>query len=285
MKQKYIGLAMGVLVSLAAVLSLPSCGHDQKLVSLAVTPASPGFTFPVPNAGATGQYTATATYIHPPATKDVTNQATWAVDDGVVSIKAGLVTTNGSCGSADVSATMPEGTGGSSNIVIGYSFVTVEDTSNPHCPGGSATNGELVVATSGNGTVTSQPAGIQLPRDLWCLVSDDGLAGHVDRNSRRVLELRVLGRMHGWFGAKSMSSDNRWWKHRERDSQFHLAIARRSRFRAATPRPATSPASACASPPSPSWPQPTETVSASRHARAPFPAPSSQPRMSSFCVS
>ena len=121
MKRNYIGLALGALVAVGAVLSLPSCGHDQKLVSLQVQPASPGFTFPVPTSGATGQYTAIGTYIHPPATKDVTSQATWAVDDKVVSISAGLVTTNGSCGSADVSATMPEGTGGASNIVIGLS--------------------------------------------------------------------------------------------------------------------------------------------------------------------
>ncbi len=165
MKGRYIGLAMSAVVALGAFLSLPSCGHDQKLVSLTVQPASPGFTFPVPTAGATGQYTALGTYIHPPATKDVTTQATWAVDDPVVSINGGLVTTNGSCGSADISATMPEGTGGASNIVVGYSFVTVQDTSNPHCPGGSSSNGELVVgiAGSGSGTVTSQPPGINCP--------------------------------------------------------------------------------------------------------------------------
>ncbi len=165
MQRSYIALALGALMAVGAVLSMPSCGHDQKLVSLAVQPASPGFTFPVPTAGATGQYSAIGTYIHPPATKDVTSQATWKVDDNVVSINAGLVTTNGSCGSADVIATMPEGTGGASNIVIGYSFVTVEDTSNPHCPGGSATNGELVVtlAGAGAGTVTSEPGGINCP--------------------------------------------------------------------------------------------------------------------------
>jgi hypothetical protein len=165
MKRSYIGLSLGALVALGAALSLPSCGHDQKLVSLQVQPASPGFTFPVPTSGATGQYTAIGTYIHPPATKDVTSQATWAVDTNVVSIAAGLVTTNGSCGSADVSAAMPEGTGGASNIVIGYSFVTVENKADPNCPGGSATSGELVVTPAGNGvgTVTSQPGGISCP--------------------------------------------------------------------------------------------------------------------------
>jgi len=167
MKQRYIGLAMGAVIAVGAALSLPSCGHDQKLVSLQIQPMSPGFTFPVPNAGATGQYHAIATYIHPPATKDVTNQATWSVDDNVVSISAGLVTTNGSCGSADVMATMPEGTGGSSNIVIGYSFVTVEDKNDPNCPGGGggSTDAELMVTLGGNGTgtVTSNPSGLSCP--------------------------------------------------------------------------------------------------------------------------
>jgi hypothetical protein len=134
MKRSGIGLALGALVAVGAVLSLPSCGHDKKLVSLQVQPS--GFTFAVPNPGATGQFTAIATYIHPPSTVDVTNQATWSVDDAVVDIHAGLVTTNGNCGSANVKATMPEGTGGSANIVIGYSFVTVEDPSNPNCPTG-----------------------------------------------------------------------------------------------------------------------------------------------------
>ena len=134
MKRSGIGLALGALVAVGAVLSLPSCGHDKKLVSLQVQPS--GFTFAVPNPGATGQFSAIATYIHPPSTVDVTNQATWSVDDAVVDIHAGLVTTNGNCGSANVKATMPEGTGGSNNIVIGYAFVTVEDPTNPNCPTG-----------------------------------------------------------------------------------------------------------------------------------------------------
>ena len=94
MKGRYVGLAMGALIAVAALLSFPSCGHDQKLVSLEVHPS--GFTFLEPGAGATGQFTAIGTYIHPPATKDITSQATWAVDDSVVSINAGTVATNGS---------------------------------------------------------------------------------------------------------------------------------------------------------------------------------------------
>lgn len=91
MKRSYIGLALGALVAVGAVLSLPSCGHDQKLVSLTITPST--FTFLEPYPSGTEQYTATATYIHPPATKDVTSQATWTIDDGVVTMSTpGLFT-------------------------------------------------------------------------------------------------------------------------------------------------------------------------------------------------
>jgi len=132
MRRSYTVLALGALVIFGALLTFPGCGHQQKLVSLQVTP--PGFTFALPYAGATGQFHAIGTYIHPPATKDVTAQATWRVDDNVVRVSAGLVTTTGGCGSTNVTATMPEGTGGASNIVIGSAFVTVHDPNNPTCP-------------------------------------------------------------------------------------------------------------------------------------------------------
>ncbi len=159
MRRSCVGLAMAALIAMAAVLSFPSCGHDQKLVSLQVVPSS--FTFLTP--AGSEQYTAVGTYIHPPATKDVTSQATWKVDDGIVSINAGLVSPNGTgCGGGTISATMPEGTGGASNIVIGYATVTVEDPSNPICPGGGKF-ANLNVAVDGNGSVTSLPAGISCP--------------------------------------------------------------------------------------------------------------------------
>jgi len=174
MKRSYIGLALGALVTVGAVLSLPSCGHDQKLVSLAITPTTS--TFPEPgflpaSSNPTEQYTATATYIHPPATKDVTSQATWKIDNGVATLASpGLFTatpppagspsgTPGPCGVADISASVPEGTGGSSNIVIAVASVTVNDPSNILCPGGGKL-GTLAVGVSGSGLVTSLPGPI-----------------------------------------------------------------------------------------------------------------------------
>jgi hypothetical protein len=176
MKRSYIGLALGVLMAVGAVLSLPSCGHDQKLVSMTITPTTstflePGFTPPPPNP--TQQYTATATYIHPPATKDVTSQATWKIDNGVATMSSpGLFTatpppigsppgTPGPCGVADISASVPEGTGGSSNVVIAVATVTVNDSSNVLCPGGGKL-ATLAVGVVGSGTVTS------LPTDISC---------------------------------------------------------------------------------------------------------------------
>jgi len=174
MKRTYVGLAMGAVIALGAALSLPSCGHDQKLVSLTITPTTstflePGFT-PLP-ANPTQQYTATATYIHPPATKDVTSQATWTIDNDVATMSSpGLFNatpppagspsgTPGPCGVADISASVPEGTGGSSNIVIAVATVTVDDPSNTVCPGGGKL-ATLAVGVIGGGTVSSVPADI-----------------------------------------------------------------------------------------------------------------------------
>ncbi len=174
MKRSYIALALGALVAVGAVLSLPSCGHDQKLVSLTITPPTftflePGFT--PPPANPTEQYTATATYIHPPATMDVTSQATWTVDDGVATVSApGLFTatlppagsppgTPGPCGVGDISASVPEGTGGSGNVVIAVATVTVDDPTNVLCPGGGKL-ATLAVGVVGSGTVTSLPTAI-----------------------------------------------------------------------------------------------------------------------------
>jgi hypothetical protein len=162
MKLRWIGLALGTLLAMGAALSLPSCGHDQKLVALQITPST--FTFLTPDLTATEQYTAIATYIHPPATMDVTSKATWAVDDGIVSINAGLVSPLGGCGGGDISASMPEGTGGSQNIVLAYATVTVNNPDDPICPGGG-TEGLLTVAVNpaAGGTVTSLTGGISCP--------------------------------------------------------------------------------------------------------------------------
>lgn len=164
MKRKYIVLATGLMAVLGAALCLPSCGHDQKLESIQIQPQS--FIFLTAVAGQSEQLRAVGTYIHPPATKDVTTEATWTVDDGVVAVGAntGVISTvgNGACGGADITATVPEGTGGAQNIVSGYATITVDDPTNPLCPGGGKL-ASLSVGVNGNGSVVSVPAAISCP--------------------------------------------------------------------------------------------------------------------------
>lgn len=115
------GVSLVVLMAVSALLlSQPSCAHDQKLVSITLSPSG-GFVF----AGfdATGQFTAYGTFIHPPETKDVTSDVVWSVDiDNFATItQQGLITyqrTDG-CGSGLVNATYnnPPGTPRGSVIV------------------------------------------------------------------------------------------------------------------------------------------------------------------------
>jgi hypothetical protein len=171
MKRNYVGLALAALVALGASLSLPSCGHSQKLVSIAVTPTTANCPSPE---SLPVDFTAAGTYIHPPGTKDITAQVTWTTDVTELltfaymgpSVGEAVSPANGNCGIAAVWASAPEGTGGGANIVISApSTVTVNNTGNPLCPGGSDIAGELVLtpAGTGAGTVTSSPSGISCP--------------------------------------------------------------------------------------------------------------------------
>lgn len=166
MKRSYIGLALGALVAVGAALSLPSCGHHQKLVSLTVQP--PTALYPTPQAGQV-DFSAIGSYIQPPATKDITNQVTWSTDvpelltlnyQGV----PGAVAPNGKggCGVADIIATAPEGTGGGANIVPGYATVTVNNPIQVNCPG-FGTETTLSVQVTGPGTVISATGSIDCP--------------------------------------------------------------------------------------------------------------------------
>jgi Bacterial Ig-like domain (group 2) len=87
----------------AIAMFVPSCGHQQSLQSITVTPS--GFVFE--GVGAQGQFTALGTYIHPPATKDITNQVVWKIDVANLATitQTGLVTAINVCGNGNVTAT------------------------------------------------------------------------------------------------------------------------------------------------------------------------------------
>jgi hypothetical protein len=97
----------------AAALSLPSCGHDQELVSISIQPTTETFgspTTPVSeDAGLNVQLRAIGSYIHPPVDKDITNQVIWSSNTPqMVTVNStGLITATGmACGNTLISATV-----------------------------------------------------------------------------------------------------------------------------------------------------------------------------------
>jgi hypothetical protein len=124
-------------VALAVSLSLPGCSTGQQLVSIDVTPKAiifgsaclPGDT----NCG--GVFlTATGTYTHPPATKNITTQVTWtsAIPEVVTVDSSGMLTAGAVCGVATVTASDSTGTPNGS-LITGTATVTVDGPAAP-CP-------------------------------------------------------------------------------------------------------------------------------------------------------
>jgi hypothetical protein len=158
--------SIALIIAAALLLSLPSCGYNQHLTSITVSP--PAFTYFSPAAPGVQQIpiplTAYGAYIHPPETKDITSQVTWASDNTVVAdvSSAGQLTDGVACGVANISATsFTDGGNKNGNVVVGFMTVTVEGPASQGCPQGTATHNLSVAVTGGsNGVIVSSPAGI-----------------------------------------------------------------------------------------------------------------------------
>lgn len=171
MKGWMVGIALMIVAGV--LLSVSSCGRDQQLVSIEVQPAVETFgasNIPVAaNAGLQVQLKALGTYIHPPVTKDITNQVTWTSNTPqmVTASSTGLITATGnSCGGTLVSATFKTNTS-AGGLSSSGAIVTGTMTANVICfsGNGGGTNPALTVTFNGAGfgTVTSSPAGLALP--------------------------------------------------------------------------------------------------------------------------
>jgi hypothetical protein len=170
MNRKWFSIA-ALVASATLLLSVSSCGHSQQLVSISVEPAIETFgasNIPViDNAGATVQLRALGSYIHPPATKDLTKQVTWASNDTQMFkvSSTGLLTATGFfCGGSLVSATVTTNSsvGGMSSS---GAIVTGSMTANVVCFTGTGGGGSGPVLTidfagNGSGTVVSSPVGL-----------------------------------------------------------------------------------------------------------------------------
>lgn len=137
-----------------------SCARDQELVSISVLPDTE--TFGAIDPSLQVQLRAIGTYIHPPVTKDITNQVTWSSDaPQVVTVTSGGLLAPGgtACGNAIVSATVE--TNKSGTRTASGAIITAFMNANVVCPGASNTSTLTVdFAGTGSGTITSAPSGL-----------------------------------------------------------------------------------------------------------------------------
>jgi hypothetical protein len=149
---------IAALISASLLGGLSSCARSQRLVSISVQPAA--VTFSAVDSTLTANLTAYGSYLHPPATKDITTQVTWTTDvPRVVQItSAGVVSPNTNCGTAAVTARFNE----SGNLILSNPVaITVDGPASEGCPQGGATHILFVAVTGGaNGVIMSTPSGI-----------------------------------------------------------------------------------------------------------------------------
>jgi trimeric autotransporter adhesin len=143
---------VALIATASLFLSLSSCGFNQHLVSIQVVP--PGATFN--SVGASIVFKAMGTYIHPPATKDITNIVTWSVDSqNLVTItNTSLVTAVSICGSGSLTASYYD----SPNQVSGSAFLTGGGAGTAAC-----SQAILTVNIVGSGSVTDSTQVIKCP--------------------------------------------------------------------------------------------------------------------------
>jgi len=124
---------LNLLLIGCATLFVPGCGSGQQLVGIQVTPTAVVFGGTDPSLFV--QLTATGSYVHPPATKDITNQVTWTSDTVQVAqvTATGKVSPSTNCGTAGITASLltnsPKG-----NVITGAANVTVDGPANSGCP-------------------------------------------------------------------------------------------------------------------------------------------------------
>ena len=159
---------VGALAVLTSILASLSCARDQQLVGITIEPDTETFgaaNIPVPSdAGLAVQLRALGHYIHPPVTKDITNEVVWGSNDPqMVTVNStGLVTAvGGSCGSTLVSATVQTNSS-TGNRTSNGAVVTATMTANVVCFSGSTGNNALltvIITPAGDGTVSVSSTG------------------------------------------------------------------------------------------------------------------------------
>jgi hypothetical protein len=160
MKSSWIRCIGVCVIATATVLSL-SCGQEQRLVSITVTPAHVDFF----GAGAQFQMQAMGNYIHPPATKDITRTVTWASNDpgGVTMTQTGLATSINICGFGQITATAYSNPANppAGSAIQGSADFDILLNGSPNCS--QLANLTVTIGGGVGGNVASSPGGITCP--------------------------------------------------------------------------------------------------------------------------
>jgi len=209
--------SIAVLVAVAGMLlGVDSCGHSQQLVSIQVQPSTETFgsstTLVIDNFGAQVQLRALGTYIHPPVTKDITNQVTWSSNTPqmfTVDATTGMLTATGeSCGGTLISATVTTGksAGGiSSSGAVVTGFMTANVVCFTGSGGGSGNPGlTLTFLGNGSGTVASSPLGLSCSSPNPC-VTQQFVSGTPVTLTATPIVPSVFG---NWTGCDSPATTN-----------------------------------------------------------------------------
>lgn len=162
MVRRWFGLVLICGIGVAAL----SCGDPQELVSIQIQPGAETFgmaSIPViQDAGLQAQLTALGTYIHPPVTKDITSQVTWASNfpQAITVTSGGLLTVTGNaCGGSLISATVQTNSDGS-GVSSSGAVVTGSIIASVVCFTGTGPTVTIDFAGTGTGTISSSPAGL-----------------------------------------------------------------------------------------------------------------------------
>ncbi|MBV9624615.1 MAG: Ig-like domain-containing protein [Acidobacteria bacterium] len=153
MSRGFLFRSVGTVTLFAYLVGTLSCARDQQLVSITVEPNIENFGVIDPSLSV--QLRALGSYIHPPVTKDITNQVTWVSNAPEVATvtSTGLLSPGGTaCGNATVSATLTTNRSGGNRTSSG-AIVTGFMTTNVACPGSSFVL-NVTFAGAGTGTVT-----------------------------------------------------------------------------------------------------------------------------------
>jgi hypothetical protein len=165
MNRKWFSIAALIVVAIS-LLSVSSCGDPQELVSIQIEPSAQAFgasNIPlIQDVGLQAQLTALGNYVHPPVTKDITDQVTWAssvTQVVTVSPTGELSVTGTACGGSLITATVQtnadaSGVSSSGAIVSGSIIASVI------CFTGTGPTVTINFVGTGTGTISSSPAGL-----------------------------------------------------------------------------------------------------------------------------